>query len=191
MKGKVINKIKNTILYPWLSIWIYPKKTLRYILRFQNITTLFLLYSLTIFSSLDSVNEERLKVWSIYSNITIPMGMGIIEFLLDIFSLYIVSWIFKEKNFKKSTIIVLLTSIPFYMYKIILWFGLWELEYNESIVITFSVLYILWLPIISFILIREAFKFSKMKTFIVMLLSMLLSTLAYFIVLYFENLILL
>ena len=180
-----MNKIKNSILYPWFSIWIYPRKTLRYMSIFQNMTTLFLLSALAIFSSLDTFEEARIKeVFGVYRNTPIPTGL--IEFLLDIFSLYIVVWIFKgERNFKKSTIIILLASIPFGIYRIILWFDVMfaflPLEYNESIITIFSILYLLWLLIISFILVQEAFKISKIKTFIVILISILLSTLSYFI----------
>ena len=148
-------------------------------------TTLFLLSALAIFSSLDTFEEARIKeAFGVYGNI--PISTGLIEFLLDIFSLYIVVWIFKgERNFKKSTIIILLASIPFGIYRIILWFDVMfaflPLEYNESIITIFSILYLLWLLIISFILVQEAFKFSKIKTFIVILISILLSTLSYFI----------
>jgi len=183
-----MNKIKNAILYPWFSIWIYPRKTLRYMSIFQNRTTLFLLYALAIFSSLDIFEEKRIEeVFNLYSNTPIPTG--IIAFLLDIFSLYIAVWIFKRKKIlQKSAIIILLTSIPFYLYKIILWFDLQfaflPLECDESTVTTFSIIYLLWLSIISFILIQEAFKFSKIKTFIVLFVNILLSILSYFIVLY-------
>jgi hypothetical protein len=183
-----MNKIKNAILYPWFSIWIYPRKTLRYMSIFQNRTTLFLLYTLAIFSSLDTFEEERIKeVFGLYGNAPIPTGL--IGFSLDIFSLYIAVWIFKrKKNLQKSAIIMLLTSIPFGIYRILLWldirFAFLPLEYNESTVTTFSILYLLWLIIVSFILIQEVFKFSKIKTFIVMLVAMLLSFLSYRIVLY-------
>ena len=155
-----MNKVKNTILYPWLSIWIHPRKTLRYMLMFPNIFTIVLLFILILFINLgDSTNR------STYENAKIILEM--FHVFLEVLGLYLTVWLVKkERNLKKSITVLVLSYFPFLIYNLAVLLGL-DLEGDVLKYILF--IWLLW----SLILIQEAFHLSKIKTLLVFLLSVI------------------
>jgi len=170
-----MNKIKSTIIYPWLSIWIHPRKTLRYMLRFPNIITISLLFILILFINLgDSTNRSTYEI--------AKMILEIFHVFLEVLGLYLTIWLVKkERNLKKSITVLVLSFFPFFVYVLAVSLGL-DLEGDILKYILF--IWLLWYLILSLILIQEAFHLSKIKTIMVIVLSGLIGESLYYAVVY-------
>ena len=169
---------KESIIYPWLSIWIHPRKTLRYMLRFPNIFTILLLFILILFINLD--NSAYLV--ALNNDGASKLIIESFHIFLEVLGLYLSTWIInKKKNLKKSIIVLFLYYFPFLIYNLAVLLGL-DLEGN---VLKYTLLIgLLWYFILYLTLIKEGFHLSKIKTFLVFLLSMIFSESIYIGILY-------
>ena len=158
--------MKNSLIYPWLSIWTKTVTTFRYMYIYPNVINIGLLIVFTIGLNFDIDNKF----------------FGMLDIFFEIFLTFSLIKIFKRKsNMKSIVLLLLLTSMPFLLMELIRYlmdFPFFQeaiiVKNNENVDIlsaikelflpSITILLLIWFFIIFVNLVRYIVRLSKWKS---------------------------
>jgi len=116
-------KIKEFIVYPWLSIWYAPRKTLKHCLKSNNIFIILLLLLFSVYMNLDDLEFSHLDKDGYILRI-IHLVTSFLRMLFNIVFIYFLVKIFKGTISKKEALLVyLLGYVPYLTFSIYVLFA--------------------------------------------------------------------
>jgi len=116
-------KAKEFIVYPWLSIWYAPRKTLKRCLTSNNIFVILLLLLFSIYMNLDDVEFSHLDKDG-YILLLIHLVTSFLRMLFNIVFIYFLVKIFRGTISKKEALLVyLLGYVPYLTFSIYVLFA--------------------------------------------------------------------
>jgi len=108
-------KVKEFIIYPWLSIWYAPRKTLKHCLKSNNIFVILLLLLFSAYMNLETLELYHLEKYGYIVQIVVSFLMT----LFEIAFIYFLVKIFKGTISKKEVLLVyLFGNIPYLIFYI-------------------------------------------------------------------------
>ena len=164
-------KVQEFILYPWLSIWYAPRKTLKRCLKSNNIFVILLLLLFSVKMNLDNLELYHLEQYGYIAQI-------VVSFLMTLFAIafiYFLVKIFKGTISKKEVLLIyLLANVPYLIFYIYRFF-----DYASNFLLLFDWLVALfcmiWSVYIMMQMLIEVASISKWKSTIIIFLAFIIN----------------